>query len=71
MTYLERLSDIRVKFNNSRLNKSDGKAWDNRKAKGAKRYDPRGNVVNRLRAIERKSWWTDLQRDTEDYKRSI
>ena len=57
MTYLERLSDTRLKFNNSRLNKRDGKAWDNRKAKGAKLYDPRGKVVKRLRAIERTAWW--------------
>lgn len=63
MTYLENLNNTRIQFNNSRLNKSDGKAWDNRKAKGAKLYDPRGNVVKRLRAIERKAWWVSLQKD--------
>ncbi len=61
MTYLERLADTRVKFNNARLNKKDGKAWDNRKAKGAKRYDPRGEVVTRLRAIEHKARWAGLE----------
>ena len=64
MTYLERLADTRIKFNNSRLNKRDGKAWDNRKKKGAKRYDPRGKVVKRLRAIERKALWAETQLNT-------
>lgn len=63
MTYLERVADTRIKFNNSRLNKSDGKAWDNRKNKGANRYDPRGKVINRLRALERNAWWNDLIKD--------
>jgi hypothetical protein len=61
MTYLERLAETRLKFNNARLNKVDGKAWDNRKKKGAKRYDPRGKVIKRLRAMERSSWWNDLK----------
>ena len=61
MTYLERLSDTRIKFNNSRLNKKDGKAWDNRKGKGGKQYDPRGSVVKRLRALERSVWWDEMK----------
>ena len=43
MDYMENLNNTRLLFNNSRLNKSDGKAWDNRKAKGCKLYDPRGS----------------------------
>ena len=60
MTYLERLAETRLNFNNSRLNKNDGKAWDNRKAKGAKIYDPRGRAIKRLRAIERTAWWNEV-----------
>ena len=57
MTYLNRLADTRIKFNEARLNKSDCKAWDNRKKKGCRRYDPRGKVIKRLRSLERKAWW--------------
>lgn len=59
-TYLENLNETRLKYNNSRLNKLDGKAWDNRKSKGAKRYDPRGKVIRRMRAIARTAWWKEV-----------
>lgn len=63
MTYLEQLNETRLQYNNSRLNKGDGKAWDNRKSKGAKRYDPRGKVIKRMRQIERTAWWNKAQLD--------
>jgi len=61
MTYLGNLANTRIQFNNSRLNREDSTAYNNRKAKGAKRYDPRGNVVRRLRALERKNWCDSLK----------
>ena len=63
MDYMENLNNTRLLFNNSRLNKSDGKAWDNRKAKGCKLYDPRGSVIKRLRSIERTAWWERVKLD--------
>ena len=59
-TYLNRLDETLITFNESRLNKSDAKAWNNRKAKSLKRYDPRGKVASKLRALERKSWFNGL-----------
>lgn len=45
--------------------KGSAKAWDNVKAKNAKRMRPRGKVYNRLMAIQRKADWEKLQRDTQ------
>lgn len=56
-TYMENLNQTRINYSESRLNKNDGKAWENRKKKGQKRYDPRGSVIKRIRKLDRLSWF--------------
>lgn len=47
------------------LEYGDGKAWDNAKGKGQKKYMPRGKVFARLEQLNTTKWFSKLQADVD------
>lgn len=60
MNYLDNLMKQCQVINRKAFNYRDGRAWDNKKCKTARRHWPRGKAFRRLMRMENKAKWDAL-----------
>lgn len=62
-TYFNEVTEHLYRNSQRALEYGDGKAWDNAKGKGRKKYVPRGKVFTRLEQLNTTKWFNKLEAD--------